>query len=64
MSWDSLGDAYRFNAEQAERERTTPPVDCPAHGWPLEAGRKEGTLHCVWGGDVYDSAGKLILNPR
>jgi hypothetical protein len=58
--WDSLGAIYRSNAEEAERERTKTIVECPVHLYPLEQGRREGTLHCKFGGDLWDVHGRPI----
>jgi hypothetical protein len=45
--WWSLVATLRWNAEEAERERETPPVACPEHGDPLE--ERDGQRHCPFG---------------
>lgn len=45
--WRTLLDTYRWNAEEIERERETPPVACPQHGDPLD--EHNGRLHCPMG---------------
>ena len=45
--WRELQTVARWNAEQAETERTTDPVACPQHGDPLE--QHDGRLHCPMG---------------
>lgn len=45
--WGALLDVYRWNAEQLEHERTTPPLACPHHGDPLD--ERDGRLHCPMG---------------
>lgn len=61
MGWESLGDIYRYDAQQVEAERSRTPVDCPNHKYPLEQGRTPGQLHCVFGGEVFDTTGKPIF---
>lgn len=46
-SWGTLGQIMRWNATEAERERSTDPVACPQHGDPLDS--RDGVLHCPFG---------------
>lgn len=48
--WSALGSVARWNAAEAERERSTDPIACPQHGDPLTSAR--GKLHCPFGHTV------------
>lgn len=63
MSWESLGSTGRQNAAEVERERTSPPVDCPLCLAVLEPGRDPGTWHCPAQGHLFATGGALILLP-
>lgn len=58
--WDSLGAIYRSNAEEARRKATEVITECPVHFYPLEEGKREGVLHCKFGGELWDPYGKPI----
>jgi hypothetical protein len=58
--WDSLGNIYRSNAEEARRQATEVITECPVHLYPLEEGKREGVLHCKFGGELWDRYGKPI----
>jgi len=45
--WRTLADIGRWNRDQLEYERSTPPADCPEHGDPLET--RDGKHHCPMG---------------
>lgn len=49
MSWEQLIDIYREAAQEAQAERTRPPVACPNDGEPLVTG-PDGRLFCPYDG--------------
>lgn len=64
MSWEQLGEIQEHNVREVIAQRSRSPVDCPNDGTPLESGRTPNTWHCPFGGEVYDSSGRLVLNPK
>jgi hypothetical protein len=45
--WGALGAIGRWNRDQLEYERSTPPLDCPIHGDPLDV--RGSKRHCRMG---------------
>jgi hypothetical protein len=60
-NWYSLMGVYRQNVNDLEQFLTQPITECRTHGEPLEPGRVPGTLHCKFGGEVYDLHGNHAL---
>lgn len=58
--WNSLLNIVRYNAAQAEADRTRVITLCPVHAYRLEPGRRDGTLHCVFGGELFDLHGNPV----
>jgi hypothetical protein len=59
--WNGLLSIYRQNAADTVRFLTTPLTQCPYHAYPLEPGRTPGTLHCKFGGEIFDLYGNRVL---
>lgn len=59
-NWNSLLSIVRANIADVQRFRTQRIIECPNHAYPLEPGRTPDTVHCVFGGEVFD----LYGNPR
>ena len=60
-NWNSLLSIYQQNAVDLQRFLTQPIVECPVHREPLQPGRTPGTLHCPFGGELFDVHGNPAL---
>lgn len=60
-NWNSLLAVYRQNITDTRAYLDNPITVCPYHGEPLEAGRTLGTLHCKFGGEVFDLHGNYAF---
>jgi hypothetical protein len=60
--WETYGAILRVNEELLAQERAQRPSTCPVDGHILEDVR--GVLHCVFGGELYDYAGKSLYDHR
>lgn len=58
--WETYGAILRQNAELQAQEAAERPATCPNDGYILENVR--GVLHCVFGGEFYDYAGKPLYD--
>jgi len=56
MSWAQLQAILKEGREEAERQRTEPPLACPNDGEPLEYHPGKGVLHCRFCG--YQTVGR------
>lgn len=59
-NWNSLLSIYRQNEADTRQFLTNPIVECPFHLYPLEPGRVPGTLHCKFGGELFDIHGNPV----
>lgn len=60
-NWNSLLSIYRQNEADTRQFLTNPITECPYHLYPLEPGRTVGTLHCKFGGELFDVHGNPAL---
>jgi len=58
--WGSLLTIAKYNLEQARLQRTQVITECPVHAYPLDPGRTAGTLHCTFGGELFDLHGNRV----
>jgi hypothetical protein len=59
--WNSLLSIYQQNVEDVRLFLTTPITVCPNHDYPLDPGRTPGTVHCTFGGEIFDLYGNPAL---
>jgi hypothetical protein len=59
--WNSLLSIYQQNVEDLRLFLTTPITVCPNHDYPLDPGRTPGTVHCTFGGEIFDLYGNPAL---
>lgn len=59
-NWNSLLSIYRQQAADTQRFLTTRITICPNHLYPLDPGRVPGTVHCTFGGELFDLYGNPV----
>lgn len=60
-NWNSLLSIYRQNEADTRAFLAKTITECPNHLYPLEPGRSPGTLHCRFGGELFDMHGNPAL---